>query len=805
MDVALDASPYIPPYGIEATFDPVNGMVLNPGTNVPPESAAGSIAVARIDGTTTSVDENIPIDPVAGTRDLSTLVSQVTSISTPGDLIVLIGNQSPPEPSGNATNAAIAQVSSMLQGLGLASPDADDAAQRIAQGAPFSFIGPAQGVAGAGVGNFFDGELHGYLRFTGLAPNMTGQLVFEQPDYRLFDFNGADQQATVSAVNPGQGAAPTQPIDTAATAANMAVTVLDAVTLEKVASAVNSPGGQDGAAAPVAQVLSQYTGYPNGPGDPSKLILFKMIQPTAWENTRNDMATIMRSLTKIGANKDAFARSLDYGGGSSNNQYVFFGGVGIQGVEGSQFDAVTSTNVGGNPIAVSSSSMGGVLKRDQQGRWVPTAASTADELDRDLQAIAVAPPTQYEYPTDQVPGTQAQYAAAEQALFQKLDTATPGPFCDVNSSQCNLLPGIRVNYANSQLLDNLTLSMNILGCGSQQTANAAQGGGAYTPQQLSALTTQVCSELDDLSTIHDEFFDEMTANVLPAAADGSQDSLLNASFTVMGFSTQEQDIELADRSEFLGISGEAAGILEELVETAVAVASLASAPEGGLQIGALAGSLLGVSSDTLNLAGEAIGTGEDPDKVAAAEVTAGTLFGSLGTTFTYAKERMTDVEAIVNSDPEKVAAVLTKVNAGSWDLEQDLPNSEDTSAQLVTFHQQAAAQQYMWPRLISAVATPCDTGGSSSDPTTYQAFTKLMEYTPPANYLAFQTHFLRGAHLDSSDAQTLAPYMFGAPFKPGYDVDSSPLGAGLPRSPFYMVQVAPTSTSTAPDCNEDWP
>jgi hypothetical protein len=178
----------------------------------------------------------------------------------------------------------------------------------------------------------------------------------------------------------------------------------------------------------------------------------------------------------------------------------------------------------------------------------------------------------------------------------------------------------------------------------------------------------------------------------------------------------------------------------------------------------------------------------------------------LQSSYGYAKTRMEQIEALVTSDPTKLADAAAMVRDGSWDLEQSLGvNVEHQAYEVVAFQQRMSALQYMLPRLISAASEPCDVGGSADDPTTYEAWTQLYDAQAGA-FIDPQRNRLRSAHLTATDAQTLASRLFDAPF----GADSDPLAVGpssaaLPRSPFFMWQIAPTTSSTASACADYLP
>jgi hypothetical protein len=173
------------------------------------------------------------------------------------------------------------------------------------------------------------------------------------------------------------------------------------------------------------------------------------------------------------------------------------------------------------------------------------------------------------------------------------------------------------------------------------------------------------------------------------------------------------------------------------------------------------------------------------------EVTVGTLASYVMDSVNFTTTQTQQLEGILGSDPDKLgyAAGLAE---GAWDLAQS-----DLTQDAMTFHMLTAAQQYMLPRLISADAKTCWVAGQPDDPTTYRAATAFRETNPPGNYLYPNTPNLRSIKLTLSDAEKLAPLLFGSPFENGVEtaLRDGPAGAALVKSPFFMNQIAPTSTT----------
>jgi hypothetical protein len=807
-DVSAQAP--VPPYGLRLSTDPDLGLTLDGSTTPMPSGSAGMLAVV-IDSTTGVVTQTDPIPGIFSdgqyAHDLDTLLDLLDDVDDPTQIVVVVGAQGNPNQRYSTFGGPFNELSGTFADFGLDGNTAIDLATAAASGGQFALVGMPGSVPGAGTVNVSTespaaGELDGLLRLTGISTEFSGTLVFEQPDYELFQLGGGQGSTTFSGQpDPPAGSTPTTTLDwPLAPGDAMMVTIIDAASLESIASASGSAGGQDGALTPVTNLLRTYV------GDDTKLILFKMNAPTAWENTRFDMSPISRMLASLGANRDIFLRSLTYPqDGQAGSAYVFFGGAGVEPVEGSSL--ITAAAPGGS-VAVSSPTMSGILRKNGRGQWVPVAARSSDALTNSLQALAARAPVAYGYPTDVVAGTQAQYQAAEGRLFQLLINSnvicTPGP-------TCSSATGVRANYTNPELLSDLKTAQSALDCNTDGTTSGPltpASGANYTQDQLNALQAQVCGELKSLVAVDGKLFEPLRTNVYNTLKSDSTFDLLTASNAYLGFLMDEQDKELAGQNSFLGISGEAGDVLGDLFSGATDVADYVIAAEtGGTSVftATALGDIFTVSGDSLGLASGAIGVGEDPDKVAPTLVTVGSLYTYIQSSYGYAMDRMNDVESLVTSDPTKLADAAAQVQNGSWNLTQAVSRgSSAVASETIVFQQRVSALQYMWPRLLSVAAKPCDVGGSAGDPMTYGAYTGLYEDQPPGNYLEVNSFNLRSVRLTTSDAQTLATNVFGAPFARGTDpFADGPAGAAIAPSPFFMWQVAPTTDSTAIHCSDD--
>lgn len=781
----------ISPYGIPLTLDPSQGIGLG-GSTIHLATSTGSILLAAIDSATGAVKGTSQVRGT-GTRDIEDFIGALGDYGDPNTIVMILGDAS--GETSWCTISGIENLASNLGGLGIDNDDLGEAAESLVCGEPFAYVGTPGSISGSATINTASGRLSGRLRLTGLSKSLTGTLVFEQPDYRLFRFGAANGQTRVTGINPAAGATPSNAIDQAMSAADgMQVTILDAYDLSTVAAAGGSSGGENGAITPVRNLLEEYV------GDDDKLVLFKMDAITAWENTRVDMAAILKALTSIGANRDAFIRSLSFPDrGYGGNQYIFFGGLGVAPVEGT--DAITAETPNGGQLEVSSPTLTGMLRRNHRARWEPVATRTDDKIEQPMQALATRAPVAYSYPSSPS-GTEAQYRAAERKLFGLLTAAgvlcTPGPSCGVPV-------GVRVNYANQELLDNLGKASSALKCSGGSVP--ADSGAHHTQAQLDALRTDVCGELSKLELVHGKLFGVLLNQVFPKLASDSTLDLLSGSDTYLGFLEDKRDRKLAGRNKFLGISGAAAEVLGDMFSGATAIADYVLAPEtGGASIfgGTVIGDALMLGGDSLGLASNASGVGESSDKVAPSLITVGNLFTYIQSSFGYTTARTAETEALITSDPTKLSDAAAKVTDGSWDLEQQI-NFEHQTYQAIIFQQRVSALRYMLPRMLSADAKACDTGGSADDPTTYLAWTKLQEIGPGGNYLKPDENRLRSVHIDSSDAQVLGPRLFSAPFTPGTDpIAAGPSGAAIAPSPFFLREVADTTDSGKGDCTENF-
>jgi len=805
----LDVQAPIPPYGLALSTDPSKGITLAGNTTPLPASQAG-ISLVAIDSLTGAITRTIQIPGLSGgiVTDVNSLVDYLDALDDPTQIVAMVSRG-----GGNAewTGEGITTLALSLLTFGVDNDDAYDLASAIVDGSAFALVGSPGSVPGAAVVNGWGGAggagvLQGRLRLTGLSTSLTGVLVFEQPDYRTFKLGGGHEPTVVSQINPPAGAQPTNWIDAPTGAStSMQLTIVNAVTLATTASAAVVDTCDDGALSEIANLLGDYA------DDATQLVLFKMAAPPACPGQqRYDLATFSKQLAALGSNRDLFLRSLQYPGATEfppsqypGAEYVFFGGAGVSPVEGSSL--ITASTPSGGQVAVSSPTVAGTLSKSNRGQWVPVASHTSDQLTGAMRALATRAPVAFGYPTDVAAGSRAEYVAAEGRLFDLLVAAgvvcTPGPDCGVPS-------GVRINYANQELLDDLSTAQSELDCKADGTTDGtlSRGSGAtFSQAQLNALQAAVCVELAQLSDVHDKLFDSLRTNVYTALEADSTLDLLSASDSYVGFLEDEHDQQLDQSGSFLGISGESAVVLGDLFTAATDVADYTLAPEtGGASIFATQalGDLFTAGGDTIGLASGATGVGETPDKVAPTLVTVGNLFSYIQSAYGYAQKRMVELEALINSDPTKLADASAQVASGAWDMEKTVGAYQ--AYQILTFQMRTAALQYMLPRMLSADASPCDPGGSESDPTTYVAWTRFdAEGGNPPSYLSPSPHRLRSVHLDSADASKLAPRLFDAPFSSGYDpIAQGPASAALARSPFFMWQVAPTTDSSNDACTD---
>jgi hypothetical protein len=808
----VSAQTPISPYGLELQTDPSKGLTVG-GSTTPMPPGSGGVLVAVVDSQTGAITRTAQLPGGGGAYDLDLLFPLLGHLQDPSSIVVVIGSGASVNFEWTNSSHAVELILALAK-FGLNSESAQDLADAMIGGSRFALVGAPGSVPGAGTINTSSGPdagvLDGRLRLTGITTGLTGTLVFAQPDYRLFKF-GVDSPTMVTGVDPKPGTTPSIPLDASLNsfnpAASMSLTVLDATTLQPVVSdhasyAVDDPG--------IERISTDLAKYAT---DDTKLILFKMDAPIAFASNNgyaNALSLISKTLAKLGANRDIFLRSLNFqsngdGTGINNpgSRYVFFGGDGVEPVEGSSL--ITAQSASGGSVPVSSPTLSGFLRRNNRGQWAPAAAPANDTLSTSLQALAAQTPVPYGYPTNVAPGTQAQYTAAEGKLFQLIVNA--GALCQPGPG-CAEPVGVRVNYSNEELLENLSQAQNALLCSNGTTTGTLKpdSGAAYTQAQLNALQAEVCTELSELALVHDHLFEPLQNKVYTTLESDSTLDLLSASDTYLGFLKDKQDEALANKTDILGITGEAGTILTDVASASIEVASFITAPESGGTsefIGQAAISGMSLVSDSISLASSVEGAGESPDKVAPTLVTVGNLFTYIQASYGYAAARLNETEGLITSDPTKLAAAAAQVKNGNWDLEQPVNNGHQIT-DVILFQQRVAALQYMLPRMISVDATPCDTGGSASDPTTYLAWTQLKVDAHGGPYLFPGIHRLRSAHLTKTDAQALGPHLFGAPFSAGTDpLAIGPTAAALPVSPFFMVQVAPTTQSKSSDCTDN--
>jgi hypothetical protein len=816
----------VPPYGIPLRTSAQAGITIGERT-VPPPAGPGGIVLVPIDAATGAIGTPASFSPQLDLQpDIASLIAEVEG-QDPDNLVAILVSGGGAKASQYASGEGEVQLDSALSTLGLDNDLVRDAAFALTAGEPLAIVGQpgsAPGSGSAAAAPEQAGAISGFLRPTGIGDDLTGELAFIQPDFRRFQFGGGAGSTTVTPVNPGPAVEPSQALDQPLGPGEvMRATVLDAFTLEPVATATGTgsddffPNPADRPLGPVAALLQQYQ------DDENKLILFKMSNAAAFESTRIELSAISKSLAALGGNRDAFIRSLGFGTNESDNppyvphpasDYVFFGGASSDPVEGTeQVTYPTLDSDGGETTDVlTPANAVGTLRMDRSGRWTVAGSTSVTDVEASLTAIAEAEPTEFAYPTDVVPGSESQYAAAENRLFEVLDSAPADIFCDASEPTCQVVPGVRVNYPNPELLENLSAAQSALLCNPGEEGKIEpEPGAVYTQEQLDALRTAVCNELTQVEDVVDKLFGELyvpdpksPGGVYGVLQNDSALDLLGQSDTFIGFLEDERNAQLDKKSSILGISGEAGEILGDLFTIGTEIAKAVIGPEAEIPTIAIGTAGVTLTGDVLGEASSAIGLGESADKVAPEEVTVGNIASYLNTSFGYAGARVLDLRSLILSDPSKLAQVYEQVRAGGWDLETPVADGYQ-AANVVEFHQRVAAWQYMLPRQISVVAKACDSGGSSNDPTTYVAWSALresqqVETGPSPEYLVPNVARLRSAHLTQGDAQTLGAKLFDPIYQPGTNpLAVGPNAAGLAPSPFFMTDIAPTSQD-----NENW-
>lgn len=804
LTVGVDAQLPVDPYGLELHAD--SSEVVVGETKVPMPSAEGSMLVVPIDESTGVVGKPQTIPPRSpdGERDAQALTAAIKA-RAPDQLLVVAGPEGLPDTSftvGTSTWPSV-HFAAAISALGF--DESDELQTRIAGGGVFALAGSPGNARGAGVSTAFGSVLDARLRPVGVSNELTGVLGIEQPAYRLFKLGGATQQMMVSGVNPADDTTTNQPLDAQLGPGDaMRVTIIDATTLQPLRNATAVDSTDQHA---LQSVLNEIE---NNADKPNSLILFKM-KANGYYHNRIEMSAISKALARLGGNREMFIRSLAYGvnppGFKSapgapypGGEYVFLGGYRIQPVEGSSAPGMEKS---GAPDA------SGVMHQDALGRWTPVASGSKDAIDQALQALAARAPVAYAYPNTVppakgqplVPGTDGQYASAERQLYDVI--VDGGVFCTAGR-KCPDVPQVRVNYGNPDLLSTLGLAIGSLKCGGKIPVRSSA---TYTQAQLDALRKMICQELKSIRIVHKKLFNPLATLFSDLETDEALD-LFDTSYKLLGYLQMKQDADLAKENKFLGISGEAGAILSELLSTAVDAAETLLAPEtAGASViaGKVLSSTLGLASSSIDLAGEVDTAGGD-DKVAPEEITVGTLLPQIQYAFRQASSGMQETEALIMSDPTKVADALANIKGSDrkvgpiWNLTRGLPGKVTSDnfkmLDVLRFQQRLATLQYMLPRLITTVSKACDVGGSSDDLTTYEAWTAMRE-DGGGTYLFPEVSRLRSVHLGKDGAKEIGSYLFDPAI--GDDaakaLQTGPVGAALAPSPFFMTQIAPTSTT----------
>jgi hypothetical protein len=781
-----------PAYGLPISTSPGTPSVTIAGETYEGPTQPGALQLLVIDRLTGCVDNaSIPAGG-PGQRDAATLADIILTAGGPleggGDLeqlVVLTGATAQPNGAQLGNQETMAAVEGALQELGWDPDELTQAAGSIADGDQFTLIGVLGQDPGQAFANFdaeagMAGGLSGVLRPSTVSGS-EGMLKFESDDFVPFDVGAPGQPGTIGSgddavaiPDPGAG--------------EVGITVLDAHTLALVGSATTAPvpasvnSAGPGGANP-AQLLHSFA------NDSTKLFVVRMRGRTADAGDRMPLAQFTQDLATIGVNRDLFVRSFAAPDPNDSHafvwrgtDYTFIGGSGVAGVDGSTLKQVF-TNTG--TTAVSGPRLQGFLTRDEHGRLQAQSAtqSTSGPLDTTLGVLASAPPTQFQYPPPQgglsPPIANAHYAEAEARLFNLIVQGRA--LCNPDdSSNCDpIQPVIIGNYGNPAFTDHLDGSdgnpgiLDALHC--SEVPNLPDGfypgGVEYTSGELQALWVEVCGQMDQIDTIADNLFEPLSDVLANQLSDSTLD-LLSESETLKGFIDEQKPVQ---KPNALSLLSDSLYAVSDLID--------AFGPEDEEISGPLS-----IMADALAIASDATASEPFDARGGHVETTTGTLASWVASQFSLTSETLGEIQAIINTDPEKLAQTAAKAqNDGLWDL----TDQKDQMTELG----RATAASYMWPQLLTAgfdqpsckpnggSYSPTWQGPHNSDPLTYVAAINVGLFVGDQDQpLAFPFFFsVPSVELSQSDAQQIASSAFHE-----FDPTLSPTPGGVAQTDFAM-------------------
>jgi hypothetical protein len=812
----MEGQPTISPYGEAVSTGSQAGIVVGGTTYSPPPLSFGGIQVLIIDRATGQVT-NAEIDSANKLRDIATLADDMSdnngsgpsgpfANTGTGQIVVIEAGWW--QPTTGLSSTVVNELQSDLAMYGVDDPTGD--ANALIQGAPFAMVAVRGMDAGQAVVNpdgiqsgqvvqNSDGDtLNGVLR---VGPD--GYLRFEQIDLVPYNTNQPGEPATLGPVGGTTASTP------ATSAGEISLDVLDAHTLQQVGVPVTIQ--PQAPVLPLVQLLNQYVPNPCTPtqspspaevrcdtsaSNPNDAVLFVLrynaYEPGTDQYALADFHALVQDLAEVGVNRDTLIRSSAFTSNpvvQGGSDYVFIGGPGVSGIEGSTLKTVA--NSAGQQVPVSGPQQQGFLVRDEHGRLTPAGGTNSANFDPELEVMAATPPVQFGYPGTDV----AAYQAAEDHLFEEYFA----------SGILNGLPqGFRVNYGTTAFTDAVPSILTQLHCQTTVGQPPSMLRGEYpknetqfTKVELDQMRRMLCDEMLRQETVETNLFGPLRAIFLDEKVDGTLD-LLGADSTLAGYVQESYPVPHVDPLEVAAsISSLLGSLVDDLAPDDV---------EGPSEVA----SLLSMAGDAMTVATGF--TRQDTTSVTfnhtvgEIDVEAGQLSTWVENRFNDAQDAVDEIEGVVFSNPNSLVTAYNRAIGanGVWNL-GTASNPILSRTGPIVFDSQLSSLNYMYPHLVAAAAKPsCDQHQDTPYPQNhtppitvpgmqYWAWIDVGQAGSPTIAIPFVAQ-LSSLDFSTPVGDSLGQTLFSDGGQ-GYVQGTPPTAASIVASDFFMDQIAPNNTT----------